>query len=104
VDAAQRAVDVERRRRRRSLGALGGDALEDVAGDDVPLHDAHHLLVALPLREASERPTRAARLAMPGDARLETSLDLLRVACEDLRGSRAVVEADERLGDDESAL
>ena len=35
VDAAQRAVDVERRGGGRPLGALGRDALEDVAGDDV---------------------------------------------------------------------
>src|SRR4029079_7405302 len=104
VDAAQRAVDVEGRRRRRPLGALGRDALEDVARDDVSLHDWPHLLVALALREAPERACRAARLAVPGDARLETSLDLLGVGCDELRGYRAGVEADERLGDDEPAL
>ena len=63
VDAAKRAVDVERRRRRRPFGALRRHALEDVAGDDVPLHDAHHLLVALPARGSGGGgpPCRASR-------------------------------------------
>ncbi len=46
VDAAKRPVDVERRCRGRALGPLGRDALEHVAGDDVPLDRADHLLVA----------------------------------------------------------
>ena len=65
---------------------------------------AHHLLVALALGEAAQRARGAARLAVPRDAGLEPARDLVRVAGEHLRRPGAVVEADERLGDDEAAL
>ena len=103
VHAAERAVDVERRRGRRTLGALRRHGLEDVPGDDVLLHRADHLLVAGALREAPKGPGLAARLAVPRHARVEPARDLLLVPGEDLGRAGAVVEADERLGDDRAA-
>ena len=50
VHPAEGAVDLERRRRGRTLGPLGRDALEHIARDDVALDLPHHLLVALAAR------------------------------------------------------
>ena len=104
VDAAERPVDVERRRRRRPLGPLRRDALEDVAGDDVLLHRLDHLDVALAVGRAPDRPgtcraARGARRCPPRGAR-----DLLGVAGEHLGDAGAVVEAHERVADDQPAL
>ena len=101
VHAPQRAVDVERRGRGRPLRALRGHALEDVAGDDVLLHALDHLEVARPVRRAADRRSDPTWLAPPGDAGLESPRDLLRVARQHLGHAGAVVEADERLADDE---
>ena len=68
------------------------------------LHDAHHLLVALAVREPPQRPGDPVELPVPGDAGLEPALDLPGVAREDLGGAGAVVEPHERLRDDEPAL
>ena len=59
VDAAERAVELERRRRGRPLGALRDHDLEDVALADVLLRalDAAQVLVAL--REAAQLAARA---------------------------------------------
>ena len=105
VHAPQGAVDVERRGGGRPLGALRRDALEDVAGHDVLLHVLAPSRCSAPGRASGgSAPARAARLAPPGDARLEPSGDLLRIAGQHLGGAGAVVEADERLADDEAAL
>ena len=105
VDAAQRAVDVERRRRGRPLGPLRGDDLEGVARDDVLLRAAHHLLVALAVGERRSGPAVPRRSRRARDvARSSSARDLVGVAGEHLGEPGAVVEADERLGDDEAAL
>src|SRR5581483_12017295 len=104
VDAAERSVEVERRGRRGPLGALRGHDLERVAGDDVLLAAAHHLLVAAAVWEAAQRAGGAAALAVPGGSRLQPAGDLVWVAGEHLGDAGAVVEADERLADDEAAL
>ena len=59
VDPAKRPVDVERRCRRGPFGALRRHALEHVAGDDVLLHEADHLLVARPVGAAADGARRA---------------------------------------------
>ena len=67
------------------------------------LDRAHHLLVARAVGEAHEGPgSRAARGATDTPSR--PARDLLGVAREDLGGAGAVVEADERLRDDQPRL
>ena len=86
VHAPQRAVEVERRGRRRPLGPLRRHALEDVAGDDVLLHVPTISIVAARDRASggSAQPCRAARgaTAIPASRRPR---DLLGVAREHLR-------------------
>ena len=65
---------------------------------------AHHLLVALALRKASQLTGGTAHLAMPGDAAVQPATDLGDVARNHVGGTCAVIEAHERLGDDEPAL
>src|SRR6266545_7393133 len=100
VDPAQRAVQLERGRGGRPLGALRDDDLERVAGADVLLRLAHAPLVLRLLGEAAERtaPSLAAR------HRRQWSFERARVAAEHLRDAEHVIEADERVGDDEAAL
>ena len=79
VDAAQGAVDVEGRGRRRPLGALRRHALEDVAGDDVLLDVLDHLDVALARRASGgSAPAVPRGSRRHGDAGLEPPGDLLR--------------------------
>ena len=58
VDPAQRAIELERGRGRRPLGALRDDDLERVARADVVLRATHAPLVLRLVREAAERAAR----------------------------------------------
>ena len=104
IDPAQRAVELERCRRGRTLRPLRRDALEDVAQDDVLLHLAHHREIPLPVGEAAYGAGGAACLALPRDACIQPAGHLLVVAHHHLCGAGAMVEADERLGHDQAAL
>ena len=105
VDAAQRAVDVDRRGAGRPLGALREDDLERVALADVLLRalDAAHVLEPSRRSGASVRRPVAPGLE-PGQRPVEPLRDLDRVAAQDLGHAQDVVELDERVGDDELAL
>jgi hypothetical protein len=104
VDAAQRAVELERARARRPLGALGEDDLEGVAGGDVLARAGHALLVVVARREAAQRARRAGAARERRHRAGEQVGDLVRVAAEHLRHPAAVVEADEDVRDHEEAL
>ena len=105
VHAPQRSVDVERTRGSRPLGALRKDDLERVAGADVLLGLHDRALVFVPRGQA---PGRARGCATAGRVLRERAVqergDLGRVAGQHLGHPRRVVEAHERLGDDEAAL
>ena len=105
VDAAQRAVDVDRRRAGRPLRALREDDLERVALADVLLRALDAADVLEPSRRAARPAARpvAARLE-PGQRPVEPLRHLDRVAAQDLGHPQDVVELDERVGDDEQAL
>ncbi len=105
VHAPQRAVDVDRGRPGRPLGALREDDLERVALADVLLRALDAADVLEPSRRAacpSAGPV-AARLE-PGQRPVEPLRHLDRVAAQDLGHPQDVVELDERVGDDEQAL
>ena len=68
VDAPQRAVELERARRGRPLGALREDDLERVAGADVLLRLHDRALVLVPRREPARRARPRARRAAPARA------------------------------------
>ena len=105
VDAPQRAVELERRRRRRPLCPLREHDLEGVAGPDVLLRAHHRTLVLVSRGQAAGRARRR-----PGLGRRRRGLRAReqvghgsRLAAEHLGHPEAVVESDERVGDDEAA-
>src|SRR5207302_2753841 len=105
VDPAQRAIELERRRRRRALGALRENDLEGVAGPDVLLRPDDAPLVIMARRQspcgAGPPSSTPARIGLRA---AEEVCDLVRIPTENLRHPQPVVEADERVGDDEAAL
>ncbi len=104
VDAPERAVEGERRRAGLPLRPLREHDLEGVARADVLLRPPDAVLVGLLRGEApgSSGSSRVRRLLrdLPG----QTIGDLGRIAREHLGDARDMVEADERVGDDEAAL
>ena len=105
IDAPQRPVDRDGRRRGGPLRPLREDDLEGVAGADVLLGREDGPLVGLPREEAPDRAARvpAARAGLLQRA-CKPCRDLVDVAGEHLRDPGQVVEADERVRDDEEAL
>ena len=102
VHAPERPVDRERRRARRALGPLREDDLERVARTDVLLRAADALLVDGLLGEAAERPSGAFARRDLRQRAVECRGHHAGVADEHLRHPGDVVEADERLRDDEA--
>ena len=102
VHAAERAVELERGRRRRPLGALREDELEHLAGDDLLLRAADELLVALLVRESPRRARPAAVRAR--HRRLRRAQSVGGVAAQHFRRPERVVEAHEHVRDDEARL
>ena len=106
VDAAERAVEVERARRGRPLGALREDDLEGVAGADV--------LLRAPRPSARTRSGRGSARGRPRPCpspRGSSGVGASSVAragrrrrTRTSREAARVVEAHERVGDDEPAL
>ena len=104
VDPPESAVERDRGSLRPPHRALREDDLEGVAGPDVLLRDEYAPLVlgliGSPLgRVAPERAVRRLR-----DRTGQDPGDLVRVAGEHLRRACHVVDADQRVGDDEAAL
>src|SRR5439155_20735451 len=104
IDAPERAIELEGRRRRRPLRPLRDHDLEDVALADVFLRelDPAEVLVAV-----GEAPQTAAGAGPPrgiGLWPLEQARRLGAVPDQDLGDTARVVEADEELGHDETAL
>ncbi len=103
VDVAERPVQRERRDARRPLGTLREHDLECVAEPDVLLAGEHAALVVRLGRETLRRAVGARRSRRRGDLALE-QLDRTVVAPYDLGDSERVIEANERVGGDETAL
>src|SRR6266550_195267 len=104
VDASQRPVQVERRGRGRPLRTLREDDLERVTGSDVLLGRTHGRLEVgasrcAPGETAASVPCREAWGGAGKDA-----CDLLRISTDHLRRAENVVEADQDVRDEETAL
>ena len=104
VDAAKRAVEVERARRGRSLGPLRDDDLEGVARADVLLRALDRALVLEAAGVTLGRRGRPFAARQLGRRRVEQRAQLVGVAAENLGEAARVVEAHQRVGDDEPAL
>ena len=100
VDAAQRPVELDRRRRRRAGRALRDHDLEDVALADVLLRALDAAEVLLARRLALER---TARRRAAGQGRRRPG-EPGRVAAQQLGDAARVVEAQQDVGDEEEAL
>ena len=106
VDAPQRAVELERRRRRRPLGALREHDLEGVARRGcAPCARATRALVLACVGEARRVGPRRAGVARRPSARSPRAAPRLAGSPRSTSAMpRDVVEADEHVGDDEAAL
>ena len=104
IDAPQRPVDLERRRRRRPHRPLRGHDLERIAGADVLHRDAHHLLVALSRGEALDRRPPQQRCRSRTGLGLEQRRSSSGSPASTSAMPGTVVEADEGVHDDEPAL
>ena len=105
IHAAQRAVEVDGARLRRPLSALREDDLEGVARADVPLRLLDALLVLEAAWRAAGRPAFRACAVLPVlEGGLEECGDLVRIPGKHLRQPEHMVEADQRVGDDEAAF
>ncbi len=105
VDAPQCSVELERRGPRRSLRALREHDLVRVPGPDVLLDPPHAGLILGPLRKATRAAGRRANFVLLKHKLLfEPLRDLVPVARQHGGRAAAVVEADERVRDDEAAL
>ena len=104
IDAAERAVELERGRGGRPLRALRDHDLEDVALADVLLRALDATQVLVPVGKAAQRPGRAAAGLGLRLRAVEHRRRLGRVADERLRDAARMVEADEQLRHDEQAL
>src|SRR4029077_420541 len=104
VDAAERTVEVERRRGRGPRRALREHDLECIARADVVLRGAYRALIL----GAARCALRETAPAVPGGQlrgrACEEARDLVRVAADHLCGVLDMVEADEDVGGQETAL
>ena len=105
VDAAERAVELERGRGGRPLGALREDDLEGVAGADVAPCPPHAVLVARLLGVAPHARCRCGAIVFLNTSSGSSAVAIASASPGEHLGHAAdVVEADERVGDDEAAL
>ena len=102
VDAPERPVELERRSRRRPLGALRDHDLEDVALADVLLRPLDAAQVLVTLGEAAQLAAHAGAARRLRLRRFEYAGGLVGIADEHLGDPPRVIEADEELRHDEA--
>ena len=104
IHPPQGAVELQRARRGRPLGALREHDLEGVARADVLLRAHDRALVRVARGQPPGRPGAAAAARPIGEGAVEQVGDRAGISCKHFRHAERVVEADERLRDDEAAL
>ena len=104
IDAAKRAVEIERARRGRSLGPLRDDDLKGIARADVLLRALDRALVLEAAGVTLGRRSRPFAARQLGRRRVEQRAQLVGVAAENLGEAARMVEAHQRVGDHEPAL